>query len=51
MKNISTIARIILSLVLIYLVYTETGFFTALTVFLIMLNIELKNKLKKQLNK
>ena len=49
---ITVIIRIILSLVLLYFVYEETGWATTLSLFLVFLNIELQalfHKLKKRM--
>ena len=42
MKNLIIIIRILLSLALLGVVYTETGWATALFVFLVMLKIEIE---------
>jgi len=43
MKKLATIARILLTMALIYGVYTETGIWTALSLFLISIAIELQS--------
>ena len=42
--------RIILSLLLLWGVYTETGIWTTLVLFLILIQIEINNYLKKRKN-
>ena len=41
--NITMIIRVLLTLALIYLSYMETGIFTAICLFLIMVSVELEN--------
>ena len=42
--KIATIIRLILSVLLIYCVYFETGLFTSLSFFLIMVDVEIKER-------
>lgn len=45
MRKIPIISRIILTLLLIYGVYTETGMWTALSLFLVFVGIEIQGYL------
>ena len=49
MKKIQIIIRIILTLALIYGAYTETGIWTALSLFLIFIGMEIHGYLIKRL--
>lgn len=48
MKTIQTIARIILCLLLLYGVYTETGYLTTFALFLIFVGSEIDIYLKRR---
>jgi hypothetical protein len=46
--KVQTIIRIILSLFMIYMIYRETGFFTALFAFTMMIYVELDSYQKRK---